>query len=243
MKPIIVTAATHLELSLLINTLEAGDRLFIGHREIFEGTIGGRRTILAITGIGKVNAASTVTALLEHFAPELLINIGCAGAYTESGLKVGELALATAELFGDEGVVTPDGWHSLELIGIPVVSRNGEEYYNRFPLARWAEDKAAHVAETNGLTLHPGVFVTVSCVSGSAERGAELFLRFGGICENMEGAAVAQVASLYGVDCMELRGVSNLVENRDLSRWDIPLAAEQAQKFTIRFISALYRTE
>ena len=61
--------------------------------------------------------------------------------------------MATAELFGDEGVVTPDGWHSLELIGIPVVSRNGEEYFNRFPLTRWAEDKAAHVAETE--RAHP----------------------------------------------------------------------------------------
>jgi futalosine hydrolase len=238
-----VTAATHLELSLLINTLEAADRIFIGRREVFEGMIAGRRTLLAMTGVGKVNAASTVTALLEHFVPELLINIGCAGAYTESGLKVGELALATAELFGDEGVVTPDGWHSMELIGIPVVSRNGEEYYNRFPLTRWAEDKAAHVAATNGLTLHHGGFVTVSSVSGSAERGAEMFLRFGGICENMEGAAVAQVALLYGVDCLEIRGVSNLVEDRDLTRWDIPLAAEQAQKFTLRFIGALCRTE
>ena len=61
MKPIIVTAATHLELSLLINTLEAGDRLFIGNREIYEGMIAERRTLLAMTGIGKVNAASTVT--------------------------------------------------------------------------------------------------------------------------------------------------------------------------------------
>jgi len=243
MKPIIVTAATHLELSLMIAALEAGDRFRVGRREIYEGTIGGRRTLLAITGIGKVNAASTVTALLEHFAPELLINIGCAGAYGESGLKVGDIALANAEVFGDEGVVTPDGWHSLELIGIPVVSRNGEEYYNRFSLARWAEDKAMYVAETNCLTLHHGVFVTVSSVSGSAERGAELFKRFGGICENMEGAAVAQVASLYGVDCMEIRGISNMVEDRDLARWDIPLAAEQAQKFILRFIGALCRTE
>jgi hypothetical protein len=33
------------------------------------------------------------------------------------------------------------------------------------------------------------------------------------------------------------------VEDRDLARWDIPLAAEQAQKFTLRFIGALCRTE
>ena len=54
----------------------------------------------------------------------------------------------------------------------------------------------------------------------------------------MEGAAAAQVALQYGIDCLEVRGVSNMVEDRDLSRWDIPLAAEQAQRFILRYIEA-----
>jgi futalosine hydrolase len=241
MKPIIVTAATCSEISLLISRLEGVGRITSGQREIHEGMIAGRRAILAVTGIGKVNTASTVTALLEHHEPELLINTGCAGAYPGGGLAVGDLAIATAEVFGDEGVVTTDGWHSLKLIGIPALSRNGESYFNRFPLTRWAIDKAMHVAEAEGITLHQGEFVTVSTASGRTERGKELSQRFGAICENMEGAAAAQVALLYGVDCMEVRGVSNMVENRDLSRWDIPLAVERAQSFILQFIAALCR--
>jgi len=241
MKPIIVTAATQRELSLLIAALETGGRLHVGRREIFEGMLGGWRILLAVTGIGKVNAASTATALLEHFSPEILINIGCAGAYPEAGLAVGDLALATEEVFGDDGVETPQGWQPMELIGIPVVAKSGEEYFNRFPLTRWAVDKAAHVAETGRVSLRQGAFVTVSTVSGSAGRGAEMFRRFNGVCENMEGAAVAQVASLYGVDCMEVRGISNLVEDRDLSRWNISLAVERAQQFILQFIGALCR--
>jgi len=241
MKPIIVTAATHLELSLLINTLEAADRMFIGRREVFHGMIAGRHTLLAMTGIGKVNAASTATTLLEHFEPEILINTGCAGAYEGSGLSVGDLAIATAEVFGDEGVMTPDGWRPLELIGIPALSRNGEIYFNRFPLTRWAIDKVMYIAETEGISLHRGEFVTVSTTSGTAKRGEELFQRYGCICENMEGAAAAQVAALFGVDCLEIRGISNLVEDRDLARWDIPTAVERAQRFIVQFISALCR--
>jgi futalosine hydrolase len=149
--------------------------------------------------------------------------------------------MATAEWYGDEGVLAPDGWHSLELIGIPAVSRNGEVYFNRFPMTQWAQDKAAHVAEAADFILHHGLFVTVSTVSGSSVRGSELYRRFGGICENMEGAAVAQVATLYGVDFMEIRGVSNLVVDRDLGRWDIPLAVERAQRFILQFIGALCR--
>jgi futalosine hydrolase len=55
----------------------------------------------------------------------------------------------------------------------------------------------------------------------------------------MEGAAVAHVALRHGLDCMEIRGVSNMVEDRDLSRWDIAGAAEQAQRFILAFIETL----
>lgn len=243
MKPVIVTAATFGELSLLVRALEGRERLSVCRREAYRGELAGRPAILAVTGIGKVNAASAVTSLLERFEPELLINTGCAGAYRDSGLAVGDLAMATAEAFGDEGVRAPDGWHSLELIGIPAVEREEKRWFNTFPMTRWAMDKAGYVAETAGLALHRGTFVTVSTVSGTAERGEELSRRFGGICENMEGGAAAQVALLYGADCLEIRGVSNLVEDRDLSRWDIPLAVERAQAFIMRFIGALCRVD
>lgn len=241
MKPIIVTAATSAEISLILSRLEGGGRVFTGNRETHEGMIAGRHVLLAVTGIGKVNTASAVTALLEHHEPELLINTGCAGAYVKGGLAVGELAIATAEVFGDEGVLVPDGWKTMETIGIPTISRGGENFFNRFPLTRWAVDKALHVAETEGITLSPGEFVTVSTSSGTSQRGEELYGRFQGICENMEGAAAVQVALLYGVDCMEIRGVSNRVEDRDPARWNIPLAVEKAQNFILQFISALCR--
>lgn len=243
MKPIIVTAATYRELSLLNQALEERERLQVCGREGYLGQLAGWPAVLAVTGIGKVNTAAAVTSLLERFEPELLINTGCAGAYRGSGLAVGDLAMATAELLGDEGVLTPDGWHSLELIGIPAAERNGERYFNSFPLTRWATEKASYLAETAGFTLRRGTFITVSTASGTAERGDDLFRRFGGICENMEGGAAAQVALLHGVDCLEVRGVSNLVEDRDLSRWDIPLAVERAQAFIVRFIGSLCRAD
>ena len=210
-----------------------------GHRELHEGKIAGRHVILAATGIGKINAASAATVILEHYEPEIFINTGCAGAYIGSGLSIGDLAIATVEVLGDEGVIAPDGWHPLELIGIPSLTKGGNVFYNRFPMTHWAIYKAAHVAETNGVTLHQGLFVTLSASSGSGERGAVLYRRFDALCENMEGGAVAQVATLYGVDCMEVRGVSNMVEDRDLSRWDIPMAVERAQRFILDFIAAL----
>jgi futalosine hydrolase len=45
----------------------------------------------------------------------------------------------------------------------------------------------------------------------------------------MEGAAVVHVAQLHGVPVGEIRGVSNMVTNRDKSSWRLREAAEATQ--------------
>ena len=52
----------------------------------------------------------------------------------------------------------------------------------------------------------------------------------------MEGAAVANLCRLYGVSCAEVRGISNIVEDRDPSRWNIRLAAEAACGVVLDFL-------
>ena len=76
MNPIIVTASTAMELSWLGHSLSAAPLAGVGHLGCFRGQLGGREVLLALTGLGKVNAASAATLLLERFQPELLINTG-----------------------------------------------------------------------------------------------------------------------------------------------------------------------
>jgi futalosine hydrolase len=123
---------------------------------------------------------------------------------------------------------------------IPLLERDGKRYFNIFPLSPQATEKAVRLGESVGQPLMAGPFVTVSTCSGTSARGEELAGRFSGaICENMEGAAAAQVALMYGVEGLEIRGVSNLGEDRDLSRWNISLAVERAQQFVLKYIETL----
>jgi len=236
---VFIVAATHGELSLLIRTGNAKRLPSVVPPEVYEGMIGTTRILYAVTGIGKVNAASATAALLERSLPALLINTGCAGAYHGCGLAVGDLAIASHEIFGDEGVKTPKGWESLRLIGIPVLERSGMRLYNEFPLSGQATERAAALAGSLGNAATVGRFVTVSTCSGTRKRGDEMARRFGAVAENMEGGAVAQVAMAYGVECIEVRGISNMVEDRDLATWDIPLAVERVQEFVVKFIETL----
>ena len=233
-QPILITASVENELSLLIRALNASPVGDYSPRPVWKGASPSGAVYLALTGIGKVNAATVSTLLLEKLRPRLLVSTGCGGAYLGSGLAVGGLAVATAEIYGDEGVLTVDGWHNLEIIGIPSVERKGNRYSNEFPLSMQAAEKVFHFAKSLELPVRRGKFVTVSTCSGTSSRGNELFSRFGGICENMEGAATAHVALLYDTPFLEVRGISNMVEDRDISKWDIPRSVEMVQRFLLR---------
>ncbi len=237
--PVLVTAATHQELDYLVRAIAPGRADVLLPHEVHSGVINGVPVLLALTGIGKVNAASSLTLLVERHRPRLVINTGCAGAYDGSGLGVGDLVVASAEVYGDDGVLTPAGWEPLDFIGIPLLERKGRRYFNEFPLSFSASEKAMQLAAALGIPLKRGRFVTVSTCSGTMSRGRELAGRFDALCENMEGAAAAHVLLMYGIDCLELRGISNLVEDRDLSRWDIPRAVENAQRFVVKYIQSL----
>jgi len=241
MRTIAVTAATPLEISALVEAFQARQHRASLPWDIFVAVEASTKIIFTVSGIGTSNASAAAALVAYLFTPDLIITTGCAGAYTGSGLEIGDITLATTEIFADEGVATPEGWHSLERIGIPLLDRNGRRFFNEIPLSPQANAAALQVAEQLGIKpLATGRFLTVATCSGTKARGTDLEYRFGGICENMEGAAVALMAARYGIECMELRGISNYVEDRDTTRWDISLAATKSQRFLEQFIRNRY---
>jgi len=237
MRTIAVTAATLLEISALAEAFHAQRHPASLPWDVFVADEASTKIVFIVSGIGTANAAAASALVAQLFTPDLLITTGCAGAYLGCGLEIGDIALATTEVFADEGVVTPEGWQSLEHIGIPLLDRNGRRFFNEIPLSPQANATALQVAEQLGIApLAAGRFLTVATCSGTKARGEELKDRFGGICENMEGAAVALMAARYGIACMELRGISNYVEDRDITSWNISLAAANSQRFLEHFI-------
>src|SRR6185369_1829711 len=161
MNPTIITASTAMELSLLIEALSAAPltgALGRAPLQAFRGRCGERDIILALTGIGKVNAASVTAMLLERCRPQLLINTGCGGAFAGSGLSVVALSLTNRECFPDEGVETPQGWQGLELIGIPLFRGRGERFFNQIPVAGALAQAALAFAREHGFRAELGPF-------------------------------------------------------------------------------------
>ncbi len=54
---------------------------------------------LIITGIGILNTAHALTAYLEHSSPALILQTGIAGVFKQTGLNIGDIAIATQEQY------------------------------------------------------------------------------------------------------------------------------------------------
>ncbi len=239
---ICLLCAVPTEANLLLSNATITGTVAAGTKPVHEGTLAGRQIALCIGGMGKVNASHAATLLLARYEPEALIVFGVGGAYAGSGARVGDLALASEEIAGDEGVLTPEGFKDTEYIGIPLVQHGSSILHNVFPapepfVSRVARELRAFQQDSGtDSTVHIGRFVTLSSCTGTSLRARELEERYQGLCENMEGAAAAQVAALHGAPWLEIRGISNLVEDRDLKQWDLRKAAEAAQAAVIHIL-------
>lgn len=184
-----------------------------------------------ISGVGPVETALRLTRYLERCEPpvEAILNFGVAGAYlpddsfsssAASGqAEILDLCLAERECFGDFGLCYSDHIEAFApQLGGPVV----------FTLDQTLLDQAAQILARRQIHFRRGTFVTVSAASATRKRGAMLAARFQGLCENMEGAAVARVCAEFSLPLLELRAISNLVEDRDPGRWQMAAACQRA---------------
>lgn len=180
-----------------------------------------------IAGVGPVETALRLTRYLERRDPRIdtVLNFGVAGAYVSASprgcgdVSLLDLCLAEQESLGDFGICFSDHIEPLaENLGGRLV----------FPLDQSLLHQAKEILAQHGQPFRSGNFVTVSAASATRQRGAMLAARFQGICENMEGAAAARVCGEFSLPLLELRAISNLVEDRDLGRWRMAEACSRA---------------
>ncbi len=174
-------------------------------------------------GVGPVNAAHLVTLCIARERPEAIVVCGVGGAYPGSGLAVGDVACAEVECYGDLGASSPAGFLDMKALGFPIVA-GPTPLFNDLPMQVFPAARRVK-------------FVTVSTCTGTDAGARAIEARTGGAVENMEGAAVAHVAHLHAVPVGELRGISNMVTDRDTSTWRLQDAALAAQEALLTWIA------
>ena len=218
----LVIAATPFELDPLLRACPSGAR--------FESLV---------CGVGPVEATLRLTALLARReaagAPRYrgVINIGVAGAYrrAEGGADLLDLCLAEREVLGDLGICDGEAITSLRSETL--------EIFDAFDLESSLLQEAETLLAGHGIACRRGTFVTVNCVSATSRRGDLLARQYQGLCENMEGAAAARVCREFGLPLLEMRCVSNLVEERDPRTWRLREASDRCGQAAALLIQGL----
>ena len=185
------------------------------------------------TGVGPVAAAYSLTRYLAETESLIagVINFGVAGAYLDTQIKLLDICLADKEVLADLGICFADS-----ITPLTDTSLNVEQ---EFDLRNSLLETAEYFFKSNRVDYRKGPFATVSCVSGTQNRGAMLKELNQVICENMEGAAIAKVCVGFGIESLELRSVSNMVEDRNPSHWKLAEAVEAAALQTTQLVEHL----
>jgi len=176
---------------------------------------------LLVTGMGPAATAANLSNYLALNSLNIdgVINIGVGGAYFDSGLTLLDICLADKEFFGDFGICMQDKILDFE----PGLSQLTAPFLFRNELVSCSKD----ILRVNDVEFNMVNFVTVNCCSGTKKRGEYLRGKFAAGCENMEGGAVAMVCDIFNIPCVELRCISNMVEDRNTANWMLEDAIDE----------------
>jgi futalosine hydrolase len=217
---LLITAATDFEMQAFSSAMEevAADRLLV-------------------TGIGPVETTLSLTCRLHKLTGQLtgVVNFGIAGSYPDNPVNspaaMLDICLAEQEVLGDLGICLKDSFERFAVSGLQVE--------DNFVMDQILLSQAGQALTGAGIVYRIGVFVTVNAASGTRQRGRILAREFSGLCENMEGAAVARVCQQFALPCLEVRCISNLVEDRNLEKWQLKQAVAGAGRAVAVIVKAL----
>ncbi|MCJ7447532.1 MAG: futalosine hydrolase [Bacteroidales bacterium] len=182
-----------------------------------DGFLFGRHEIrLLVSGVGSISTAWAMTKWLSaNPKPDLAINAGIAGSYREDIIK-GEVVIPVSDCFADAGIEAGNDFITLAEAGL--------ESPDKFPFKRGiiiADNKYITLAVSH---LKPVRAITVNTATGSAATIEKLIRKFNPDIETMEGATFFYICTGERIPFLAIRAISNKVEPRDKSKWDIPLA-------------------
>jgi len=218
---ILIVAATWMEVKLLADELA-----FTGEKSHFlkQYRFADKEVDILITGIGTTFTAFHLTHTLQSNNYNLVINLGIAGSLTHN-LAIGEVVNVISEEFADLGIEDKDEFLTL--------FESGFIESNEFPF----EGGLLKVTNSNGfINLKKVRGITTNKSHGNVSSIEEIHQKFVAQVESTEGAAVLYVCNWLGISCYQIRAISNFVEPRDSSKWNIPLALENLKKTALKVL-------
>ena len=171
---------------------------------------------LNIIGVGIIKAALSSYEIFLKKKPKLAFLTGWAGAYPETDLDIGDIVIASEEIWVDFGRKYPSHYTPLpEKLKI----------CNSLKLDSHYAEKLIYLLDLCGFNAVSGPIATVCASSYDVKRALFFKNKYEVLAENMEGFGVAMAAKKCKIPFLEIRIISNLLENPE-NEWNFNKAAE-----------------
>lgn len=195
-----IIGAMEVEVARLVASLGDEDVSTVAGMDFYAGTLAGVPVVVVRSGVGKVNAGVCVQVLVDRYGVTHVVNTGVAGSL-DARIDVGDIVVSTDCRYHDVDA-TVFGYEPGEVPQLGRVDFSADAGLRAQAVAA-VNDVAAGARAFEGRVVSGDAFVS------DAREKEHLVRDFGGVCCEMEGAAVAQAAWLNGVPFVVVRAISD----------------------------------
>lgn len=171
-----------------------------------EGIINNTPCILVECGVGKVNAARTTQILIDKYSPDYILNVGVAGGIDKS-LHVLDIVIGNKLIQHDFDITAFN--HNKGYIP------NIGDYIE---VSSKLVDLAIKSSTTKNIKV--GTIASGDIFCTDEKLTTQINQQFAALCVEMEGAAIAQVATLCNIPFLILRSISDVPNNNNVLTYE-----------------------
>lgn len=172
-----------------------------------------------ITGVGMPMAIYQLTKKIQERNYDVIFQVGIAGTYSNE-LHLGDAVVVAKDCFADLGLCEGNSFQSIFDMGFasPDV----------FPFSKgWLVNNSLHLFHPLPAMVSAA---TVNTISGQRQPQLNNKIKAEASIETMEGACLHYVAMQHGIPFLQIRGISNVVGERDKSLWKIAEAIQSSNQ-------------
>lgn len=190
----------------------------------WEATYAGHRLVVLLCGIGMVSASAATEHVAATYGPAAILNFGCTGAHSRE-LLPGDVVIGTDVIHQGRMRFAPDGQIiPLEVpfavpgeteprAGLscdPALVEHARRAAAQVTFPRWpAQHRLQSQPEDRDPVVWTGPIASADVWLQDPARLDAMHQRTGSLCEDMEAAAIAQVATLHGIPFLSIKDISN----------------------------------
>jgi adenosylhomocysteine nucleosidase len=208
------------ELGSFVELMPDATQTTLAQWSFADGHIDGHHVVLAESGMGKVNAATATTLLIDRFGCDAVVFTGVAGGL-DPDLAIGDIVVANRIVANDSGIIEDERLSLYQPGHVRFFNPTDELGFDvDAELLTRVQHKLSSVllpildAEAGGQDRAPrityGTIVSGDAYLHCAVTRERLHRELGGSAIEMEGAAVAQVCATFGVPWLVIRALSDL---------------------------------